>query len=124
MEYSYLAAGASESVRLVHALNCAPFYRVQLIIRIHSLTISTGQSFAFVLANTLPSEIDPREFSESASFLTVTINSSSPAAPSLVSGTATDPGAFLKLTMTASQPAGGSSPLYGEFSGVVVLRRP
>lgn len=123
MEASYLGAGASEIIQLARQINVSPFYRVQLIVRIHALTIGAGQSFAFTLTNTLPSDIDPREFSASSSFLTVTINNASPSAPSLASGTQTDPGAFLKLSLTATQSVAAPANLYGEFSGVLVLRK-
>ncbi len=127
LDYTYLAMNASESVRLISSIPVAAFYHVRLIIRIHALTISSGQSFGFSLVNTLPSDHDPREFSDTSTgagnpFLTVTINSSSPSPPTIVMGNATDPGAFLKLTMTATQGATPSVPLYGEFSGVCVLR--
>jgi len=125
LDYTYLGSTATESVRLAREINVSPFYRVQLIIRVHSLSISGGQSFAFALTNTLPSEVDPREFSQSATFLTVSITGATPPTPPvIVSGTATDPGAFLKLVVTATQGSLGGTPLYGEFSGVLVLRRP
>lgn len=129
LEYSYLGPLATESVRLARDLNVTPFYRAQLIIRVHSLTMAGSQSFVFALANTLPSEVDPREFSDTSTgagnpFLAVTINSSSPAPPTIVFASATDPGAFLKLTVTATQGATGGSTFYGEFSGAVLLRRP
>ena len=128
LEYSYLTpGGAFESVRLARDINTSPFYRVQLIIRVHSLTISSGQSFSFALVNTLPSDVDPREFSDptAGGFLTVGISGGSPPTPpTIVSGSATDPGAFLKLTMTATQGTVGGAAMYGEFSGVLVLRRP
>lgn len=128
-DYSFLGTGASETVELVRALNIAPFYRVQLIVRIHSLTLDLTNpgSFTFDLVNTLPSEEDSREFSadpSAASFIAVTINSASPAAPVIVSGTASDPGAFLKLSLTANQSgAAAGVNLYGEFSAVVLGRR-
>lgn len=125
LEYSYLTTGATETVRLARDISVSPFYRVQLIIRCHSLAISAaGQKFDFTLTNTLPSEVDPREFSDAAAFLTVSVTGASPPTPPvIVSGTATDPGAFLKLVVTASQSTTGTT-LYGEFSGVLVLRRP
>lgn len=125
-EYSYLAPSASATVRLVRALNTSQFYDIQLIIRLHALSISLStQSFAFILSNTLPCEADPREFSEDPTvpqFLTVTVNTSSPASPVIVSNSATDPGAFLKLSMVATQGTVGSTTMYGEFSGVLVGR--
>ena len=124
LEYSYLASGISETVRLARDINVSPFFRVQLIIRVHSLSISAGtQAFTFTLTNTLPSEVDPREFSEAGAFLSVAfVGTGSYAVPLIVSGSATDPGAFLKLAVTATQSTTGTT-LYGEFSGALVLRR-
>jgi len=124
LEYSYLTNSISETVRLARDINVAPFYRVQLIIRVHALAISGTQSFAFVLTNTLPSDVDPREFSEAGTpFMTVTVAGGTPPSPPvIVRGTATDPGAFLKLAVTATQSTTGTT-LYGEFSGTLVLRR-
>lgn len=119
MEYSYLGATASQSVNLVRALCVAPFYRVQLIIRVHALTL-VGQRIYFYLYNTLPSDVDPQDFTDySSPFLTVAINSGSP--PELVSSSSTDPGAFLTLRMLAVQ-SGSGAPFYGEFSGALLLR--
>lgn len=124
IDFSFLGASASETVQLVRSINVAPFYRVQLIVRIHSLTLdpSTPGSFAFDLVNTLPSDDDPREFSASGTpFISIPVNSSSPAAPVIVSGTATDPGAYLKLSLTATQGGAGVN-FYGEFSAVLLGR--
>jgi len=125
-EYSYLGPSDIATVRLVRALNTSQFYDIQLIIRIHALSLSLStQSFAFILSDTLPCEADPREFSENptgAQFLTVTVNTSSPAPPVIVSSSATDPGAFLKLSMVATQGTAGSTTMYGEFSGVLLGR--
>lgn len=126
LEYSYLAPGVTETITLARDINVSPFYRVQLIIRVHAITMaSAGQNFAFTLNNTLPSEVDPREFSDPTAFLAVSFTFGTlPTPPAIKSGVATDPGAFLKLTATATQQTGGSTALYGEFSGVLVLRRP
>ncbi|MBK7826488.1 hypothetical protein [Nannocystis sp.] len=125
-EYSYLGASATATVRLVRALNTSQFYDIQLIIRIHSLSISLAtQSFTFVLSNTLPCESDPREFSEDptvAQYLSLAVDTSSPASPVAVSKSATNPGAFLKLSLVAAQGGVASTTMYGEFSGVLVGR--
>lgn len=119
MEYSYLGTSASQSVNLVRALCVAPFYRVQLIIRLHSLTL-VAQRIYFTLYNTLPSDVDPQDFTDYGSpFLTMLIASGSP--PELVSSSSTDPGAFLTLRMLALQSNSGDR-FYGEFSGALLLR--
>lgn len=126
LEYSYLAPGAMQNTAIVRDIDVAPFYRIQLVIRVHAITMAggAGQGFSFVLHNTLPSDVDPREFSETTSFLRVSFSSGAPPTPPTIkSGTATDPRAFLKLTAVASQAIAASATLYGEFSGVLVLRR-
>lgn len=97
-------------------------YRVRLAVRIHSLTISTGQSIQFLLYGSLPSEEDPsREFVDEANpFLVLTIDENS-TAPSLATATATDPDAYLKIIIRGVQ---GVSPsiLSAQLSASLVLR--
>lgn len=125
-EYSYLTSGTSETIQISKQINVIPFYRVQLIITIHALTVSAGQTWSFNLSNTMPSESDPRDLSENPTatqFLTVTLNASTPAAPVVVSGSATDPGAFLKVWLRANQDPTTAPTMYGEFSAAVLLRK-
>lgn len=125
-EYSYLTAAQSQTIQISRQINVVPFYRVQLIVTIHALTISAGQTWNFNLSNTMPSESDPRDLSENPSgtqFMTVTLNTSTPPAPVVVSGSATDPGAFLKVWLQANQDAASAPTMYAEFSAAVLLRK-
>ena len=118
-EYSFLAAGTSQSIQIQPALDTGSYYYYQLIVRVHELMFSGSQTIQLVLANTLPSEEDPREFSGgAASSVTITGAAS---VPGIVSVSGTDPGAFMKLTLIANQPAAPGT-LYAELSAVLVLR--
>jgi hypothetical protein len=120
-EFGYLANGTSQDVVIHPAVDVSNFYRVRIVVRIHSLSIgSGGGKFIFKLQHTLPSESDPQEFTNSSSdFLTMAdITSSS---PNIQTGTATDPQAFLKIILRATQGSNSGAILYGEFSAVLVL---
>lgn len=68
--------------------------------------------------HTFPSELDRQEFVISGSnFLALTLAST----PNLQSVTGTDPQAYLKILLRATQGTGGDA-LYGEFSVYAVLR--
>lgn len=121
-EYSYLAVSASQAVIIQPAIDTSPFYYYQLIVRVHERSFSGSQTIQLALASTLPSEEDPREFSASAAS-TITITGASPASvPGILSVSGTDPGAFLKFTLTATQQGGAAGTLYAELSAVLVLR--
>lgn len=121
-DYSFLAGTAFHQVTLAAALELVPYKSVFLMIRVHKLTISAGQSFAFTLENTLPSHEDSQEFlSTSAPILSVSITSAT-SAPALLSANGTDPLAFGKLVLTASQGSTGGTPLYAELSACLLGR--
>lgn len=122
-EYSHLSASTSQTVVLQPEINTGAFYYYQLIVRVHERSFSSSQTIMLGLYNTLPSDEDPREFTDSSSggILNITITAASPAVPGIKLASGTDPGAFLKLLLTASQPAGGGT-LYAELSAVLVLR--
>ena len=120
-EFSFLGTSGTQDVVLQSAIDVSSFYRVRLLVRVHSITATTG-NFAFKLLHTLPSDSDPQEFTISSGgseFLTLTGITS--ASPNIKTATATDPQAFLKLVLTATQGTSGNT-LYGEFSAVLVGR--
>lgn len=120
-EYTYLALSTSQSVILQPAIDTSGWYYYQLIVRVHERSFASSQTIQLQLASTLPSEEDPREFSASASS-TITITGASPTPlPGILSVSGTDPGAFLKLTLTANQPSAVGI-FYAELSAVLVLR--
>ncbi len=122
-EYSYLTGGTGvQSVTLARALNVVPYYEATLLLRVHKVTLSAGQSMVFTLYNTLPSEEDPQEFTDVTTIFTSLTMNSGTAAPSLLSARATSPQAYLKLVLTATQGSVTGTALYGEVSGCLLLR--
>lgn len=118
-EFSYLTSG-SQDVVIHPAVDVSSFYRVRIIVRIHSLTIGAGGGkFNFKLQHTLPSDSDPQEFTNTTDFLTTSdITSSS---PNIQTVTGTDPQAYLKIILRATQGTNSGAVLFGEFSAVLVL---
>lgn len=118
-EFTFLGTNATQDVVLAGAIDVSGFYRVRLLVRVHSITATTG-NFSFKLQHTLPSDSDPQEFTDtSADFLT--LSGITGASPNIKTVTGTDPQAFLKLVLRATQVT-ASTTLYGEFSAVLVLR--
>lgn len=116
-EFSYLGNSATQDIVIQSAIPVYDFYRVRLIVRVHSITATSG-NFVFKLQHTLPSEQDPQEFTNTTDFLTT--SSITDASPNIKTVTGTDPQAFLKLVLRATQGTSGNT-LYGEFSAVMVL---
>lgn len=124
LEYSYLASSTSTTLIIRPAIAVGRFYSAYLWVRVHEKNLSvSGQTIVFGLYNTYPSKEDPREFSESSAFASVTMTNGTSAPALLSSSVATNPGPYLKFALTISQPAGsGGSILYTQVSAGVVLR--
>jgi hypothetical protein len=123
-EYSFLGTTASQIVTLQPAIEAISYDRVTLLIRVHRISITSGQSFLFALRSTLPSEEDPQEFTDTTAggdIAPVTISSTA-TAPSLQSATATAIPPFLKFILTVSQGTTSGATLYGEFSAALLMR--
>ncbi len=121
-DFSFLANTATHQVTLASALSLIHYKSVFLMIRVHELTISAGQSFLFTLENTLPSDEDPQEFTDTSSFILSVSIPSGTTAPKLLSGSGTNPLAFGKLVLTAAQGGVGGTPLYAELSACLLGR--
>lgn len=122
IEYSHLGGGASQSITLHPAIEVCGFLYVHLFVRVHERNMVSGQSFSFGLYYTMPSPDDPREFTVATSLTDLSVTSTSPAStPGLVHRETSSPGAFLKLTLTATQ-ASVPSTLYAELSAELMLR--
>jgi hypothetical protein len=94
------------------------WYRVRLVVLVHQITASTG-NFVFKLQHAFPCESDRQEFVDTSDFLaTASITSNS---PNIKTITGTDPQAYLKVILRATQVT-SSTTLYGEFSAYLVLR--
>lgn len=120
-DYTFLAAAATKTIVLHSALNVAMYYTARLIVRVHELTMSTGQKFTIAAYGTDPSRDDPREFVLGSTTLSVDITSSH-AAGNLVSDTDTDLYPFLKVVVTAQQGSSGATPLFAVLSADLLLR--
>jgi hypothetical protein len=118
-DFSFLAAGGSQTITLERALPIIPFYYGWLGIRCHNRDFggSTG-SMVIEGFSTLPSDEDPQEFTNSAApNLSVTINNST-VVPSLNLATASAMGPFARFTLRALQATGSATRCYAELSGV------
>lgn len=124
LEYSHLSSSTSTSLIIRPAITTGRFYSVYLWVRVHEKNLQTsGQTIVFGLYNTYPSKEDPREFSESSAFASITMTSGTTAPALLSSSVATNPGPYLKFSLTISQPAGGGGTiLYAQVSAGLVLR--
>ncbi len=125
-EYSYLAAGSSQEVILVPAINLAEYDWAQLWVRVHERNMVAGaQRIRLELRSTLPSADDPREFITSgAGVLSVDVTSSTPTTvPGLLgSGGQSDAPAYFRLSASILQNSASSDRLYAELSAVLSLR--
>jgi len=98
------------------------YYYARLIVRIHAITMVTGQSLKVEGYGTDPSSEDPREFVLATSTLSVAI-ASTDSAGSLLSDTDTDIYPFMKMVVTGTQGAStGSQSLYAVLSADLLLR--
>lgn len=124
-DFSNIASGLTSSLQLsvilcptIFVLGC---YRVRLAVRVHAISIpSNEQAIRFIVNGTMPSEEDPtQDFIDPNTFLSVDLTQST-VAPSLVTATATDPDAYLRITLNASQ-ATIATTLTAELSAALVL---
>lgn len=110
------------SVVLCVAVCVLDYHRVRLAVRVHSISMpSSGQSIRFVVYGTLPSDDDPgRDFVDANTFLSVDLTQST-VAPSLITATATDPDAYLRIVLVAAQAPVATS-FSAELSAALILR--
>lgn len=124
-EYSFLGNGGSQQMVLQPAIDVIAYDSLFLLIRVHAITIASGQSFNFKLYNTLPSEEDPQEFTDTTATTGEVLSLDVPSgttAPKLLSASGTSPQAFVKLVFTANQGSTGGTILYAEMSGCLLGR--
>jgi len=63
-EFGFLGTAGTQDVAIHPALDVSEFFRVRLLVRVHSISATTG-NFNFKFQHTLPSEQDPQEFTDS-----------------------------------------------------------
>jgi hypothetical protein len=117
-EYGYLTGAATQDVVINPAIDVGAWYRVRLVVLVHQITATTG-NFVFKLQHTFPSDADRQEFVDTTDFLTTASITS--ASTNIKTITGTDPQAYLKLILRATQGTSGNT-LYAEFSAYLVLR--
>ena len=120
-DYTFLGNGLTKTIVLHPALNVAMFSTARLIIRVHELTMSSGQKITIAAYGTDPSSEDSREFVLSTTSLSAEVLSTH-SAGNLVSDTDTDLYPFLKLILTAQQSGTGGTALYAVLSADLHLR--
>ncbi len=122
-DLSFLAVGETKTIILIRALPVIPFYYMWMGIRCHQRDFGSGSGSMIVEGfNTLPSDEDPAEFTNTAApTLSATIVTAT-AVPSLTISTATGMGPFIKLQLRALQATGTAQKCFTELSGVAYGR--
>jgi len=118
-EYGFLTGPGTQDVVLHPAIDVGNWYRVRLVVLVHQISASSG-NFVFKLQHTFPCENDRQEFVDTATDFLATASITN-ASPNIKTITGTDPQAFLKVVLRATQVTTGTT-LYGEFSAYLVLR--
>lgn len=123
-DFTQLATSATSTIILAPAIDVSAHYRIHLLVRLHSSGMSSGQLVTFEIDHTLPSEEDPAEFIErdaTGSALATLDVDSSDSAPTLISTTAVDLQAAVRIQMIATQATSGTAFPF-EMSALAVLR--
>lgn len=117
-----IASPNTVDVVLAPSICVLDFFRVRLAVRVHSITVSNStQSISLFAFGTMPTHEDPTvEFLDSAPFLRLDLDSNT-SPPSLVTATATDPDAYLKVIIRASMGS-SSGPLRATLSACLIVR--
>src|SRR5690349_4839948 len=120
--FTFLGAGASQTITSKRRLPIIPFYYYWVGLRVHNRVIGGG-SFTLNLPNTLPSSQDPQEFTETGTpALTLTVNSAT-TPPALLIDTTTFLGPFVKVTLVGNQLT-PSQQLYTKLMPMLFSREP
>jgi hypothetical protein len=117
-DFGFLTGVNTQVAVIEPAIDLIQFSSLIFLVRVHRITLSAG-SLTFSMLNTLPSDEDPQEFTDSATpILSLAISGS---AGTLLSATGSRPQAYGKLILTAVQSSTGN-PLYAEVSGCLLGR--
>lgn len=108
-DFSNLGGGQDVYVVLCPALCVLAYTRLRLSVRVHALSMSSGQLLRLHVWNTLPSDDDPaQEFVASSTLMTADITSST-TPPALVTSSASDPDGYVKISLRATQDSAPTS---------------
>lgn len=115
-------SGSTQELIVLHPRLCVlDYYRVRLAVRVHSLSMTATQGLRFILNGALPSEEDPAlDFVSTTDFLTLDIDSSY-ASGGLASRSTTDPDAYLKISLRATQSSAPAT-FTATLSACLILR--
>jgi hypothetical protein len=119
---SFLAAAGTRSVELAKAVNLLPFTSHQLVVWIHDLQMSAGQTVVINGLGTYPSPFDAREFTDAAARINVNVTSTD-TPPKVETSAAEIADPYLKVILTATQGGTANAALYVDLSAALVLRR-
>jgi hypothetical protein len=119
--FSNLSGTTQEFIVLNPRLCVLDYYRVRLSVRVHALTMAATQGLRFILNGTLPSEEDPAlDFVSATDFLTLDIDSTY-VSGGLASRSTTDPEAYLKISLRATQSSAPAT-FIATLSACLILR--
>lgn len=122
-DFSNFLSGMEVYVVLCPALCVLAYSRLRLCVRVHARTMSSGQLLRFFVWNALPSDEDPgQDFVESSSLITTDITSTTTAPALVTSSVVSDPGAYVKLSLRATQVS-SFTPFTATLSVSMLLRR-
>lgn len=108
--FSSLSGSAEVFVVLCPAMPVLDYSRVKLSVRVHALTMTSGQLLRFYAWGVLPSEEDPaQDFVDPTEFLSLDITSTTTAPALVTTRSAYDPDAFLKISLRATQTSAPST---------------
>jgi hypothetical protein len=121
--HSYLAASATEDVIVADCLPVSGARSVNVSVRIHELSLSSGASFQFLVYGVNPSPTDGTVFSTTNTIgSTPTITTTNPNLVSLTTVISDPIYPFVRIVLRAQGPSGGANTTYGEFSADLVTR--
>jgi len=122
-DFSFLAAGETQTIILERALSVIPFYYLWLGVRCHNRDFAGGIGTMIVEGfSTLPSDEDPAEFTNTSApnvFVTIT---NATVVPSLSRLSAAGMGPMIKLQLRATQATPSATRCYAELSGAIYGR--
>ena len=125
LDFSYVAAGGSEAMRLAAGVDVSGALSAELLVRLHMnrLESSRGATVVVSVYPSAPTALDPRSFTSTTADGSVTINDvATDAAPKLFQATmSTINGPYYVLELEANQAAGASYDLALQLSVDLLL---
>lgn len=109
-ELDNLADGATVPILVAPNIDVTRWSHGDLLVRVHSSTITGSATLTVALVRSLPSPQDPSRKFEQSSLASKTIDANTAAAPTLLLSALTEPlGSFASLYIVAHQPTPATS---------------